>query len=194
MKHVTLKDSLFFYLARLRLGLSIKKLVALIPICTKSQAYRLVEKIRVILIEKFVNKHLGFDHITRGEINIRHTTTLSKELFDSNEESVILVWDGTYVYIEKSSNYSFGKHTYSQHKNLHLLKMMMCTTTTGYIVETFGPYLANGANNDANIMKDIFDDENHIRKFFKMEDIFIVDRGFRDSLDFLNSLGVETQT
>ena len=89
---------------------------------------------------------------------------------------------------------SFGKHTYSQQKNLHLLKMMMCTTTTGYIVETFGPYLANGANNDANIMKDIFDDENHIRKFFKMEDIFIVDRGFRDSLDFLNSLGVETQT
>jgi hypothetical protein len=137
MKNVSLKDGLFFYLAKLRLGLSIQKLIALIPICSSIQAYRLVEKIRQMLVDKFVNKYLGLNHITRGNININHTTNLSKELFDLNEGNMILVWDGTYVYIEKSADYTFAKGSYSTHKNLHLLKMMMCTFDNESIIEKF---------------------------------------------------------
>ena len=107
-KNVSLKDGLFFYLARLRVGLSIRKLIVLIPLCSSRQAYRVVEKIRQMLVEKFANKYLGLQHITRGSININHTTTLSKELFDLNEENLILVWDGTYVYIENSTQKVLG--------------------------------------------------------------------------------------
>ena len=72
-------------------------------------------------------------------------------MFELIEDEIVTVWDGTYIYIQKSSNYSFTKKTYSIHKNRPLVKMMVIVSTKGYIIEVLGPYLANGANNDANI-------------------------------------------
>jgi hypothetical protein len=74
---------------------------------------------------------------------------------------VISIWDATYVYIEKSSNYQFHRSTYSMHKYRNLVKFMMSVATDGYIKDAVGPYLANGKNNDANITIDMF------KTFFK---------------------------
>lgn len=109
------------------------------------------------------------------------------------ESSVITVWDGTNVYIQKSANYSFQKATYSMHKGRNLVKMMMVVSTSGYILETFGPYLANGKNNVAQITKHIAEDENKLKSYFKNSDLFIVDRGFRDVLEYLDSVGFDTK-
>ena len=57
---------------------------------------------------------------------------MSKLLFEINESAIVTVWDGTYVYIEKSSNYSFSKQSYSMHKGCPLLKMMMIVSTSGF--------------------------------------------------------------
>jgi len=81
---------------------------------------------------------------------------LAKDLFAEDEDVAILVADGTYVYIEKSSNYSFQRRTYYLHKGRPLVKPMMMVSTTGYISEVFGLYFADGKNNDAsmnNLMK-----------------------------------------
>jgi hypothetical protein len=106
---------------------------------------------------------------------------------------VITIWDGTYVYIQKSANYSFQKATYSMHKGRNLVKMMMVFSTTGYIIEVFGRYLADGKNNDAKITKHIAEDGNKLKSYFKNDDLFIVDRGFRDILDYLDSIGIEAK-
>jgi hypothetical protein len=70
--------------------------------------------------------------------------------------------------------------------------MMVLVTTTGYIIEIFGPYFANGNNNDASIVK--YEFEKQKEKFsyfiFKDEDAFIVDRGFRDCVEFIDDLGM----
>jgi len=63
--------------------------------------------------------------------------------------------DGTYVYIEKSSNYAFQRRTYSLHKGRPLVKPMMMVSTTKYILEVFGPYFADGKNNDASILNNL---------------------------------------
>ena len=41
-----------------------------------------------------------------------------------------------------------------------------------------GPYLAN--HNDAEILKAIIEDQNGLYKFLKKNDVFVLDRGFRD--------------
>ena len=46
-----------------------------------------------------------------------------------------------------------------------------------------GPYLAN--LNDAQILKNVLEDPEGLRKFLKEGDIFILDRGFRDIKDEL---------
>lgn len=52
----------------------------------------------------------------KGEIKIKHTTELSQKLLSCEEENLITVWDATYVYIEKSSNYNFQKKSFSVYK------------------------------------------------------------------------------
>ena len=51
-----------------------------------------------------------------------HTTTFAKVLFgDSKSDVAIAVADGTYIYIEKSVNYSFQRRYYYVHKGKPLL-------------------------------------------------------------------------
>ena len=119
-----------------------------------------------------------------GILNLTHTTELSKTIFEPNEDAVMSVWDGTYIFIQKSSNYFFQKESFSMHKHRNLLKIMIIISTTGHIIECFGPYFAKGNNNHAKISQDTLKDKTRINGFFKDQDIFIVDRGFRDILEF----------
>jgi len=43
--------------------------------------------------------------------------------------------------------------TYFIHKDRRFLKLMMIISTTGYILEIFDSYFADGKNNDVNILK-----------------------------------------
>ncbi|VDI08019.1 Hypothetical predicted protein [Mytilus galloprovincialis] len=80
------------------------------------------------------------------------------------------------------------------HKHRPLVKPMVFVTTSGYIVSVMGPYMGDGKNNDANIMTHII--KRNIEKitdWLQEDDILIVDRGFRDSLDLLNELGIKSE-
>ena len=57
-----------------------------------------------------------------------------------------------------------------------------------------GPYYCNGHNNDASITENIMDvNFNDIKNWFEPEDIFVVDRGFRDCLEYLENKGFDTK-
>lgn len=69
---------------------------------------------------------------------------------------------------------------------------MVVVTTTGHFVAILGPYLAK--NNDALILTHMLQRNiNDIKEFIKEDDIFVVDRGFRDSLSLLEDLGIQTE-
>ena len=187
------KSSIGLLLIRLRSGLSVSKIVAFTRISNYNKCIVMIQKARDSICDHFVETNLGLKNVSRGIINVCHTTELSKKLFDVSEEAILTIWDGTYVYIQKSSNYTFQRSTYSMHKYRNLVKMMMIVISTGFIIDCFGPYLANGNNNDANILKDIFDDKEKFDGFFKENDYFIVDRGFRDCVDFLEHMGMNVQ-
>ena len=144
----------------------------------------------------FVPSNLGFQHISRDDVKRKHTRTLARELLvaDVTSDPAILVLDGTYVYIQKSANFSFQRRSFSMHKHRPLVKPMMVVTTTGYIVSVLGPYLANSKNNDASILNHMVKtNTEEINTWLHEDDILVVDRGFRDSADMLNDIGIHMQ-
>lgn len=107
---------------------------------------------------------------------------------NENDQPAIIICDGTYVYLQKSSNYSFQKATYSLHKFQNLVKPFMMTCCDGYIIDVYGPYAA--IDSDATIIKNLFRDEyGNMRRFVRENDVFILDRGFRDAISSLESYG-----
>ena len=138
--------------------------------------------------------YLGFSHISREDVINKHTRNLAQLLFTENKEQVILVLDGTYIYIQKSGNFQFQRQTYSMHKGRPLVKPMVIVTTSGYFISVIGQYLANSKNNDASILHHrIKNNIEEIKNWVKENDIFVVDRGFRDATSLLEELGIHAQ-
>jgi hypothetical protein len=142
----------------------------------------------------YVPHHLGFSHIDHETFVREHNTPLAKTLFTSNEKSAVLVLDGTYIYIQKSSNYKFQRVSYSLHKHRPLVKMMVIIASDEYILNVLGPYRADGKNNDACITKHILGrNEEGIKNWIQSEDVAIVDCGFRDATEFLKMHGLQVE-
>jgi len=67
-----------------------------------------------------------------------------------------------------------------------LVKPMMMVSTTGYILEIFGPYFADGKNNDANILNSLVQQaSSRLLQWIESKDVLVVDRGFRDVISTL---------
>lgn len=67
----------------------------------------------------------------------------------------------------------------------------MLVTTSGYILDVFGPYLADSKKNDANILTHVLKKDAHnIKEWLKPNDVMIVDRGFRVCLELLEEMGL----
>ena len=180
-------------LVKLRTGMSNKLLSTLFNI-EKSSVRRAVATARKSLSLNFTPKYVGFGHITRDGIINNHTRPLAQELFgDMVHSKAILVIDGTYIYIQKSHNFKFQRRSYSLHKSQPLVKPMMIVSTTGYIISVFGPYHADMKNNDASIIKHSLNyNVENTREWIQEDDVVIVDRAFRDSIEFLSDLGIES--
>ena len=69
---------------------------------------------------------------------------------------------------------------------------MVVVTTTGYIVGIFGPFFSDNSNNGASILKHIMiNNYDDILNWIEENNTTILDRGFRDSLGVLKSLGID---
>ena len=109
---------------------------------------RAIVSIRTAMMSDFVPNNLGFKHITREGVTQNHTRQLAKDFLtnDITSDPAILVLDGTYVYIQKSSNFSFSRRSYNSHKHRPLVKPMIVVTSCGYIVSVLGPQHDHGIN------------------------------------------------
>lgn len=184
------RTALGIYLTKLRTGDSDERLATLFNV-SRRKLERLLAIVRECLANEYVILHLGLDHINRNEV-LERNLTIPKALFGNEEnDKVILIYDGTYIYINKSSNFLFQRQSYSLHKFQNLLKPFLIVCTDGYILDVLGPYAAT--KTDANIMSDIMNNgENPLHFFLQANDVFILDRGFRDSLNDIEACGYES--
>ena len=187
----TSRTCLAIVLVKLRLGLS-NNILSILFGLKQTQIQRCIHAARTSLMQGFVPQNLGFQHITHDKFVEKHTTAISKSLFSTKEGQAIIVLDGTYVYIQKSTDYKLQRKCFSLHKGRPLVKPMVIVGTDGYILSVSGPYFADGANNDAAITKHMFaHDTEKINTWLQEDDICIVDRGFRDSVEFLKKRGYD---
>lgn len=179
------KTALALYLAKLRTGETDERLSNLFQV-SYTHAKRLMSLAREAVKNNFLPKYLGFNSIDRIKAK-NHITNIARKLFCNNSEQIITIWDATYIYIQKSSNYQFQRKSFSVQKKRQLIKPMMIVAPDGYIIEVLGPYKAT--MNDATILNSYFQTQNEQCSFFKKDDIFLLDRGFRDSIQTLQSMG-----
>ena len=68
---------------------------------------------------------------------------------------------------------------------------MIITATGGYIIDIVGPFLSDSHHNDANIMKYILlANINDFLNWYDINDVIVVERGFRDSKKSMEQLGL----
>lgn len=75
------------------------------------------------------------------------------------------------------------------YKNCLLLKLMVIVGIDGYIFDVIGLYFVDSLNNDVFIIKYFLRYSYLVRFWFKENDVFIVDWGFWDVVDFLEEVG-----
>ncbi|XP_048750412.2 uncharacterized protein LOC125662290 [Ostrea edulis] len=180
------------FLLKMRSGMS-NQLISTIFGISKSSIRRAVSTVISALMKNFVPQNIGLQHISRQEVIENHTRPLAQSLFgNAAQNQAIAVLDGTYIFIQKSNNFHFHRRTYSLHKGRPLVKPMVVVSTDGYFLTVVGPYLADYRNNDAAIFNHMLRSNiEDIKNWFQEDDIFVVDRGFRDALTVLEDFGIK---
>ena len=192
-KSRTLRESLAMFWIKLKTDLSFAQIASLFNIPDPGEGGRHIvsdafHAVQDKLSENFVPSWLGCKHMDPN-VAKKHNTVYSKTFFGDHPTTI---WDGTYLYIHKSMNYSKGRKTYCVYKHRHLVKFMSIVLPDGYVLETLGPYFSDGKNNDAGMTADIIKDlETGMRDWLLEVDpqTVVVDRGFRNVLSDLDALG-----
>ena len=192
-RYVTKRDLLAFF-CKLRQGLS-DDFIKLIFNYSSRQAVSLaISLVRRSLMLRFVPENIGLNAITREQCVEQHVTDFANTLYneDVNNRKIIVNIDGTYCYVEKSSNFQALRQSYSMHKGRHLVKPVLVVAPDGYIVDIHGPFFSDARNNDAAILQHEFEnDAGALREWLGEDAIVIVDRGYRDILPLLEQLGID---
>ncbi|KAH0543225.1 hypothetical protein KQX54_000483 [Cotesia glomerata] len=157
-----LETALALYLGKLRTGESDERLTDIFAVGSRRTSERLMSKTRTALYLDCVPVYIGFDNSDRERILERSTVTARKLFFNEGTNAAIVIWDGTYILIQKS-----------------------------YIIDIFGLYPAN--QNDASIMKQILKSKPEVWARIKCGDVFLLDRGFRDVVPYLQQRGIITK-
>lgn len=180
-------DALYMYLVKVRSGKPDEDIANQFKLSSSTVARR-IKAAREALTTDFVNLHLN--KIRSREEMVEASTDMCRGLFCPNGDKIVLICDGTYIFINKSRNYELQKRTYSDQKKDNFIKVMMCVTANGTIVNALGPFGAR--ENDASILKWI--DENTIALDMLREgDVLILDRGFRDCVHYFENKGLSVK-
>lgn len=191
-RYITKKDLLMF-LCKLRQGLTDEFLKLMFQYSSRQAVSLAVAIVRQSLMLRFVPGNIGLDSITPEEYIERHVTEFANELYNPNPDipRVIVYIDGTYSYIEKSSNFRTLRQSYCVHKGRHLVKPALLVSPNGYILDIHGPYFSDSRNNDAAMLQNEFDrNEDRMREWFPEGSIIVVDRGYRDVTELFRNLGI----
>jgi len=142
-QNLSARTAIACLLIKLRLGISHQVLASLLSFKDRYTVSRVIDSARKALVEYFVPHFLEFEHIKRKDVIGLHTRPLASELLADQRGRAILILDGTYIYCQMSANNLLQRRMYSMHKGKPLIKPVLITTKTGYIVSCMGPYFAD---------------------------------------------------
>ena len=180
-------------LTKLRTGLSSCLLKTMFNVKCNNYICKIVRRAREALMKDFVPKYMGFDHITREAVIENHTTVFARELLASGDDNTaILLIDGTYIYIlKKVENTHFsGNHTACTRGGLSLNPCLLLHLTGISLISWVLIWQKAKTLNKHLSKKQC----NNILKWSQSNAVLVLDRGFRDSLDLIDSLNLRSES
>lgn len=187
-KNRTIRDSLGMFLLTMRQNMK-QEMVAFLFNTTQQVVSEAIESIVNALEQDFVSKFLGYRHISRDAAIRNHSRKLPLETLGLQSNSLVLVIDCTYAYIEKPADLEVQRLTWSLHKNRNLYKIQLVVFPDGYILDASGIYYTDRNNNDATILK-WHCEHSDLLLFLEDNDTVILDRGYRDVVGYLQNQGI----
>ena len=123
VRYVRKKDLLTF-LCKMRQNLSGDIFNVIFRFSSRQAVSLSIATVRRSLMLSFVPHNIGLNAITREQYIERHVTDFANRLFNPSPYDPVANADidGTYVYIHKSSNFRALRHSYSMHKERHLIR------------------------------------------------------------------------
>lgn len=89
---------------KMRLDVSQKVLAILFGLSNQSAVSKIIMTVMVAFEKSlFVEKIVGFEHITRLELFEKHMKKFFTTILNIEEENLVLILDATYLYIQKPS-------------------------------------------------------------------------------------------
>jgi len=175
----TASQAVVIYLHHIKSGLSFANIAREFNL-TRLQVRRCVKTARKALYSNFVPSYLGTTANSKAFL-LEEQSKLAAEVLGCEENELLIVMDGTYFYIQKSSNYTFQRLSYSGQKKRNFIKPMIVCTTSGRIIDCYGPYRA--VTNDAMITKHMLEFNQEFKSFMDQSEenkvTLVLDRGFR---------------
>lgn len=179
-------QALVTFLTKLRTGNSNALIASILGLQREQQVSDYVDAVATSFERDVLPKNFGINDVSRETILVNQST-VAKKLLNLGEDEAVLIFDGTYVTHQKSTNNDYQRRSYSGQKKKHLAKPFTICTTNGFVVDTLGPFPAN--LNDAQILEEVLKNENGLKRLLKPGDYCIVDRGFRDVVSVLEGAG-----
>lgn len=139
-RYVSRKDLLTF-LCKMKQGLSDDFLKVVFSYSSRQAVSLAMSNVRSSLMTAFVPRNVGTAAITRDEYIDQHVPPFSNAPYNPNPDipQAITIIDGTYAYIDKSSNYQGLRKSFCMHKHRHLVKPIVIVAPDGYILDVHGP-------------------------------------------------------
>ncbi|XP_046142743.1 uncharacterized protein LOC123988053 [Osmia bicornis bicornis] len=186
-KQRDITQALVVFLFKLRTGNSNSVIAAILGLKREQQVSDFCTAIVNSFKKDILPLHFGFAAVSRESLIDNETSIVAKRLFNLTNE-LALIFDGTYIRHQKSSNNEYQRKSYSGQKKSPLCKPFTVCTTNGYIVDVLGPFYAT--QNDAEIMRIVMQDANGLQTMLQPGDVCVVDRGFRDVKAHLEERGL----
>lgn len=151
-KHRSPFEAVCLFWMKLKTNLSFRQIGTLFKVDTEEESIRrrvedTFHAVLGYLNEAVASNNIGLTHLTRAEA-LKHHTDYSRAFFG---DQLSIIWDGTYIYCNKSNDHALQRSSYSGQKSRHLIKMMSLVLPDGYVLDLLGPFY--GEDNDASISK-----------------------------------------
>lgn len=104
------RNAVGVFLTKLRLGISNKVLTTIFQFSNPKAVSRTLTAVRQAMLTHFVPYYLGFNHISRQEVIDNHSSPLATRLLTDKPNTVILVIDGTYLYVQVCNILTILRH------------------------------------------------------------------------------------
>jgi len=121
---------------KLRLGLSQRILAFLFDIWNASVVSDCMRDVLVALKAGFVDRHVGYRHITRELLQERHMSRYFSRVLELPEDSLVTILDGTYLYLEVNTQCMFYNRKLSYYVCYHSRNRLTSNSSPWHIPST----------------------------------------------------------